>query len=344
MNDQAKNRSQNTTRASRPNETSSTDAIQLGRAALAERQAIGPNLRAAREARGVSLEQLSAQLRLRVPILEALERGDFESLPEPIYTISYLRAYAQSVGLDPNPIVEAFTRANPKPSEAPAPRVQTRAYPPLVAIIAGTAIITALIAYLGFSLLRGQSGAPAQTRPARNTLTPRAPTMTPPTEPRTVALSVVSTPRGATVFLDGIRVGITPLSGAPVTAGLRRELKLELPGYQTETRLLDFERPRNLSVALRPAPKTTTTTPEAAPVASNAVVLTFTGSSWIRVIDDSGRVVFEGIPASDARLSFTPPVRVRAGRPDLVSVTIGTNTRKLGNSPNPTTVRFPTTP
>ncbi len=344
MNDQAKNRAQNSARASRPNDTSSTDAIQLGRMALAERQAIGPNLRAAREAKGVSLEQLSAQLRLRTPILEALERGDFESLPEPIYTISYLRAYTQALGLDPNPIVEAYTRSNPKPPEVPAPRVQTRAFPPLAAIIAGAAIIIALIAYLGFSLLRGQSSTPTQRPPTLNAPTPATPATTPPSEPRTVSLSVTSKPSGATVFLDGIRVGVTPLSGAPVTAGLNRELKLELPGYQTETRSLDIERPRNLSVALRPAPKPATTTPGTIPAASNAVVLTFTGPSWIRVTDDSGRVVYEGIPASDARLSFTPPVRVRAGRPDLVSATIGTNTRKLGSTPSPITVRFPATP
>jgi cytoskeletal protein RodZ len=215
----------------------------------------------------------------------------------------------------------------------------------LAAIIAGTAIIIALIAYLGFSLLRGQSSTPTQTPPALNAPTPGTPATTPaPSEPRTVSLSVISKPSGATVFLDGIRVGVTPLSGAPVTAGLSRELKLELPGYQTETRSLDIERPRNLSVALRPAPKPATTTPGTTPAASGAVVLTFTGSSWIRVIDDSGRVVYEGIPASDARLSFTPPVRVRAGRPDLVNVTIGTNTRKLGNAPSPTTVRLPAAP
>lgn len=315
---------------------------QIGRAQAMDRSGIGPRLREAREARALSIEELGSKLRLRTTILDALERGDFEALPEPVYTAAYLRNYAQAVGLEPQPIVDAYTRTTAaRAQEIPPVRELPRAAPPWVGIAAVLAVALVVIAYLVTSLLRAQPSTPIS---APTTLTPPAVSAAPPpAEPRSVSLSVSSQPNGATVFLDGIRVGITPLQGAPVSVGPGRELKLELPGYQTETRTIDLNAASNLSFALRVAPKPATqaATQTPPPAAANAITLSFRGSSWIRVFDAKGSVIYEGIPASDARLTFTPPVRVRAGRPDLVNATIGPNTRQLATDPTPTTVRLP---
>ncbi len=319
----------------------------IGRTAALDRSSIGPRLREAREAKGLSLEELGSKLRLRTTILDALERGDFAALPEPVYTASYLRNYAQAVNLEPQTIVDAYTRVPaPKAPVIAKTRELPRGTPPWIGIVAIIAVALVIIAYLVTSLLKGQPVARLNPAPAPTTgttpLTP--PAAAPPTsnEPRSVSLSITSQPGGATVFLDGIRVGITPLQAAPVSVGPGRELKLELPGYQTETRTVDLNAASNLSFALRPAPKPTTQASPASPTAApNAVTLSFRGSSWIRVLDAKGSVVYEGIPAADARLSFTPPVRVRAGRPDLINATIGTTTRQLATAPVPATVRLP---
>lgn len=319
---------------------------QIGRTQAMDRSGIGARLREAREARGLSLEELSGKLRLRITLLDTLERGDFDALPEPVYTAAYLRNYAQAVGLEPQPIVDAYSRVATKAPEVPPVRELPRATPPWVGIAAVAAVALAVIAYLVTSLLRAQPLTAAS--PPATVVTPPAVSVNPvvpPAEPRSVPLSVSSLPGGATVFLDGIRVGITPLQAAPVSVGPGRELKVELPGYQTETRTVDLNAASSLSFALRPAPKPT---PQAAnpttaqtPAPAGAITLTFKGSSWIRVTDANGSVVYEGIPASDARLTFTPPVRVRSGRPDLVSATIGTTTRQLATDPNPATIRLP---
>jgi cytoskeleton protein RodZ len=330
---------------------------QIGRPAALDRSSIGPRLRDAREAKGLSLEELGAKLRLRNTILDALERSDFEALPEPVYTAAYLRSYAQAVNLEPQAIVDAYTRAAaPKAPVVSQPRELPRAAPPWIGIAAVIAVALVVIAYLVTSLLRGQPvavsstpTAPVTTAPTTGVTPPapvsvaQPPAAPPSAEPRSVSLSISSQPNGATVFLDGIRVGITPLQAAPVSAGPGRELKIELPGYQTETRTVDLNAASNLSFALRPAPKPApqASTPASPTAAPNAVTLSFRGSSWIRVLDAKGSVIYEGIPAADARLSFTPPVRVRAGRPDLVNATIGTNTRQLATDPTPATVRLP---
>lgn len=85
-----------------------------------ERRSIGggARLRAAREARGISIESVAAELRIRVPIIRGLEAEDPAYLPERIYTLGMLRTYATYLDLDPEAIVgswagfPAITRAD----------------------------------------------------------------------------------------------------------------------------------------------------------------------------------------------------------------------------------------
>ena len=61
---------------------------------------IGDRLRAAREARGFSLEEAAAQTRIKRAYLEALEREAFSLLPSPAHARGFLRRYARWLGLD----------------------------------------------------------------------------------------------------------------------------------------------------------------------------------------------------------------------------------------------------
>jgi hypothetical protein len=54
-------------------------------------------------------------------------------------------------------------------------------------------------------------------------------------EPEPRAYPVVSDPRGASVFLNGVRVGTTPMEALPMTVDGRGELRLMMPGYRTWT-------------------------------------------------------------------------------------------------------------
>ena len=66
----------------------------------------GERLRAAREAKGVSLEELASQTRIPLRHLQSLEQGDWARLPAPTYTIGFAKSYASAVGLDRNEISE----------------------------------------------------------------------------------------------------------------------------------------------------------------------------------------------------------------------------------------------
>jgi cytoskeleton protein RodZ len=60
----------------------------------------GERLRAAREEKKLSLEDIAAQTRIPQRHLEAIETADWEKLPAPTYTVGFAKSYASSVGLD----------------------------------------------------------------------------------------------------------------------------------------------------------------------------------------------------------------------------------------------------
>ena len=61
---------------------------------------VGQRLRAAREERGLSLEDVAAQTRIPQRHLESIEVADWDKLPAPTYTTGFAKSYASAVGLD----------------------------------------------------------------------------------------------------------------------------------------------------------------------------------------------------------------------------------------------------
>ncbi|WP_068070713.1 helix-turn-helix domain-containing protein [Novosphingobium lentum] len=67
----------------------------------------GNQLRRAREQLGLDFKQLAATTRINARHLEAIENGDFASLPGRTYVTGFSRSYARAVGLDENAIADA---------------------------------------------------------------------------------------------------------------------------------------------------------------------------------------------------------------------------------------------
>lgn len=66
----------------------------------AEVPTVGDRLKAAREEKGLSLEDIAAQTRIPQRHLESIEVADWEKLPAPTYTVGFAKSYASAVGLD----------------------------------------------------------------------------------------------------------------------------------------------------------------------------------------------------------------------------------------------------
>ncbi len=74
----------------------------------ADRSDVGSRLRAAREARGLSLREIAARTKISVSALEALECNDLTRLPGGLFSRAFVRTYAKEVGLDPEQAVRDF--------------------------------------------------------------------------------------------------------------------------------------------------------------------------------------------------------------------------------------------
>ena len=66
----------------------------------AEAPTVGERLRAAREEKKLSLEDIAAQTRIPRRHLESIEAADWDNLPAPTYTVGFAKSYASAVGLD----------------------------------------------------------------------------------------------------------------------------------------------------------------------------------------------------------------------------------------------------
>ncbi len=81
---------------------------------------VGPRLRAAREAKQLSLGQIADATKILIGTLEAVETHDVAQLPGGIFTRGVVRAYAAEVGLDPEHTLRDFMAQVPSESTAAA--------------------------------------------------------------------------------------------------------------------------------------------------------------------------------------------------------------------------------
>jgi cytoskeletal protein RodZ len=66
------------------------------------------SLKEKREALGLTLKDIFQRTRITAVNLEAIENGNLHLLPVPIYTRNFIKTYARALGIDSNPILDAY--------------------------------------------------------------------------------------------------------------------------------------------------------------------------------------------------------------------------------------------
>jgi cytoskeleton protein RodZ len=97
----------------------SSDQTHEGRTRAGANISLGEQLRLAREARGISLREISEQTRISVRYLEAIEADDYRHLPGGIFKRSFIKAYARYVKFDEDEALEAYVRTAREHGESP---------------------------------------------------------------------------------------------------------------------------------------------------------------------------------------------------------------------------------
>jgi cytoskeleton protein RodZ len=73
---------------------------------------VGSKLQRAREAQDLSLDAVSAELRIEVPMLQALEEERFDALGAPVFAKGFLKQYGARLGLDTDELVAMYESAS----------------------------------------------------------------------------------------------------------------------------------------------------------------------------------------------------------------------------------------
>jgi cytoskeletal protein RodZ len=78
-------------------------------------ESFGARLRQRREESGIDLIAIAEQTKIKLTLLDALERDDVSLWPSGIFRRAYIRTYAQFIGLDPDLVVREFLELYPDP-------------------------------------------------------------------------------------------------------------------------------------------------------------------------------------------------------------------------------------
>ena len=122
---------------------------------------IGETLRQARVSLGLDLERAAEQTNIRARYLDDMERERFERLPAPVYSRSFLREYADLLGLDAELLVSRYDDEHrelvrPEIVARPTTTPRRRLFPGRGAVVV-TAIGLALLGVWAFGLGSEQS-------------------------------------------------------------------------------------------------------------------------------------------------------------------------------------------
>ena len=312
----------------------------------------GAMLAQAREAAGLSVDAVAAQLKLAPRQVRALESGDFAALPGRTFVRGFMRNYARFLDVDAEKVLAALPDAEADPGlshphlanthramgEIPNERARPKS-------IAGWAIALALAAIVAVAVtyekLRAPpvAGAPAQEAPA-----PAMPRDAPPAAPGGAS----GVDGQAAAQSGGARIVIAAVVGRHCRDG-REQRRRGHGGARdgsgsTIARWMP-PRPRTGTATLRPAmmqtsapmPASGDTAPAvarnagfdgartdaaAAPRASTLEIV-FRGTSWVDVKDASGTSILTmtGSAGTARALDAAPPIDLVVGNAGEVDVT-----------------------
>ena len=124
-------------------------------------------MRQIREEQGLDLRQVAEMLHIRFPYLQAIENSSIGDLPGPVYALGFVKAYAEHLGLDSEPLVERFKveqRGLSSKTELVFPSPLSEGKVPSAAILIISAVMV-VVAYSGWMYFSDAGGFVAEVVP-----------------------------------------------------------------------------------------------------------------------------------------------------------------------------------
>lgn len=302
-------------------------------------------LRLAREARCLSLHQVSAHLKLTVRQLEAIERGDLSVLPGATFARGFVRNYARYLDLDPAIFLAASAEGQKRssvelPEQMMTPSLGRMPVPGNArfasALPAGLLVIL-LAVVLGagwhygwfesredLALLEANSAQSevtvAESEPAASEVVAAASPVLPgaadssPAESASVPVSATSLP------VASVSAPVSAMSMPPALA--RQSVPQAAPVVLQSAPVANAPAQSRPVQVAQSAPAAPLSSASAAIGGLPRLVLSFDGESWVTVRDANGKVVFARLNQAGAvqEVQGTPPFDLVIGNATQVKL------------------------
>lgn len=291
---------------------------------------VGAGLRQVRRQLGLSVDDVAHRLRFQRRYVRAIEAGQWDQLPGRAYAASYIRSYADLLGLDAGHTVDAFKgESGPQPPSAtlnfPTPAAEERR--PRGWLVIFALIAAAAVYGWWYSQQRAENGDPAGIAPVPERLL-SVPAPAPAAAPPPVAVAPAPVPPAP----------VTPLPAVPSPS----PSALAVPPPVTAPPAIESTRPAvPPSAPIEVAPAPVSTTPPAPPPLPPAeaprsasgfygaenpnarILIRATQRAWIRVSQGS-QILFSRIlePGETYRVPNQPDLTLDAGNLGGTEITV----------------------
>ncbi len=308
---------------------------------LTTTESLGAILREAREKAGMSLDEISVETLIPLARLVALEEGDFERVGGSAYVIGYARNTAECIGVDPEPIVRAFTELiNAESNKRPTPEDPTSPVPELILphrlkamlIVVGVALVVVIFTLIVLLTGSGDS-ADSSAGPIEGNVEPEAHN----TASERVSTTEVTVMERDTLKLAPPKTDIAAVKATvvetPTVAALPSAEVLSDADevHEPEVRLVEqggvqFDKPSVTTVEPEPiivdAPPVDVLVEAEDLVVEESLSIFFTDECWVKVTDATGKMLAARVANSGEHLNLVglTPFEVMLGNAEAALV------------------------
>jgi len=276
---------------------------------------LGASLRGAREAKGISQQDVSNSLRFSVKQIEALENDAFELFPDAMMTRGFIRSYAKYLDIDAEPLL-AIYRATLgedaqkviaiKSSMRPV-ALTNESWPWLKYILATIVVLLFLLAwmlYVEFMPKQSESDVDGVAQNGQPAVEAKSET-----GESTISLPSPPMPEAALPAAERVTEANADEAIQDITDQQLPE-SVALPARTSEVKVtasISASSAASASPAVAASPAVSAT--------GKSLSFVFTGQSWVSVKDKTGKLVYEklGEDGMQETITATPPLTVVIG-------------------------------
>lgn len=289
----------------------------------------GALLRAGREARGLTQQEVASRLNLRLSLVRDIEQDRFDQRTASTFTRGYLKTYAKLVGVPEEQVVAAyermgFTEVKYAEMHSFSGRTRLEANENRFRLLSWLLFIGLGVGVLYF-ILAQPAEKPTVLTMSEQALPQQDGVATEPDAPQAAesrsAESVEPVMQSQTVVVETSTSAVSSAQELAAQAPISTSAAVS-SAESSQVQTVSTSVPQPVSAATQLVP-TSSSASAAIAALTGDLVLSFSDDCWLKVVDATGKVLLEGVrkPGQQQAVSGKAPFKLIVGAPKAVSIT-----------------------